>query len=327
MINILVTGGAGYIGSHCCKELSNNGYHPITIDNLIYGHKENVKWGEFVEGDIGDLHVLQDCFNRYKIDAVMHFAAFAYVGESVYSPMKYYENNLQNTFTLLKCMLENNIKKIVFSSSCATYGHPLQVPIDETHPQNPITPYGKTKHMIEDVLKDYDRAYNLKFISLRYFNAAGADPECEIGEKHTPETHLIPLLLDVACGKKDAIRILGNDYDTNDGTCIRDYIHVQDLAKAHVYALKKLLNNGQSDSFNLGTNHGYSVMEMVNQVKKVTGKEIPFIVEDRREGDPPVLIAKNDKASKRLKWQPSSSNIENIIKTAWNWHLKHCAKL
>ncbi len=320
MYNILVTGGAGYIGSHCCKELSKNGYNPITIDNLIYGFKENIKWGDFIEGDIGDVHILQECFNKYKIDAVIHFAAFAYVGESVIFPIEYYENNLQKTLILLRCMLENNIKKFVFSSSCATYGTPLQIPIDEFHPQNPINPYGKTKFMIEEVLKDYDRAYNLKFISLRYFNAAGADTDCQIGENHNPETHLIPRILDVAMGRRDSISIFGNDYHTDDGTCIRDYVHVQDLAVAHVSAIKRLMDRNQSDFFNLGTGHGYSIMDIIHQVKKTTGKDIPFVEEDRREGDPPVLVAANNKAAKLLKWETAYSNIENIIQTAWNWH-------
>ena len=259
MLNVLVTGGAGYIGAHCCKELYLQGYHPITIDNLVYGHKESVKWGDFYHGDIGHPKHLRNCLKKYKIDAVMHFAAYAYVGESMEDPLKYYTNNVFNTINLLNLLLGHHIKYFVFSSSCATYGNPVSVPIYEDHQRKPINPYGRTKRMIEEILEDLDAAYGLKFISLRYFNAAGADPAGYIGEKHDPETHLIPLVLDVAVGKCNAIKVFGTDYQTEDGTCIRDYIHVTDLARAHILALEKLLDGSKSSVFNLGQGKGYSV--------------------------------------------------------------------
>jgi UDP-glucose 4-epimerase len=320
MLNILVTGGAGYIGSHCCKMLYLAGFHPVTFDNLIYGHRQHVKWGEFFEGDLGNRQHLTDFFQQYRIDAVMHFAAYAYVGESVSDPMKYYENNVRNAIHLLRSMLDHHVKYFVFSSSCATYGNPESTPIEESHPLNPINPYGKTKRMIEEMLADFDTAYGLKFISLRYFNAAGADPEAEIGEKHDPETHLIPLVLDVAAGKSRSVKIFGTDYPTPDGTCIRDYIHVTDLARAHVLCLEKLLDGGQSDVFNLGTGRGYSVMEVIERASGIADKKIPYTQSNRRPGDPPVLVASNEKAVSRLGWKAEYSSLDDIIRTAWNWH-------
>ena len=322
MQNFLVTGGAGYIGSHCCKELFNKGYNPITFDNLVYGHRENVKWGDFYKGDIGNVKDLEAFFNKYKIDAVIHFAAYAYVGESIADPQKYYTNNLKNTINLLHHILKNNIKYFIFSSTCATYGNPNRIPIDEDHPRSPINPYGRSKKMIEDILEDYNRAYGLKFVSLRYFNAAGADPDGETGENHDPETHLIPLVLDVAAGKSEAIQVFGTDYDTKDGSCIRDYIHVSDLASAHVLALERLMNESSSSFFNLGTGLGHSVLEVIEKSLKITGKEIPFIVTNRRPGDPSVLVSSNEKAVNELAWKPKYTNIEDIIQTAWNWHKK-----
>jgi UDP-glucose 4-epimerase len=322
MTNVLVTGGAGYIGSHCCKELHRRGFNPITFDNLVYGFKEFVRWGEFYHGDLGNLQDLEACFNQYRIDAVIHFAAYAYVGESVTDPLKYYENNVRNTIHLLQASLAHDVRYFIFSSSCATYGIPESVPIDETHPLNPINPYGRTKKMIEDILKDCDTAYGLRYNSLRYFNAAGADPEGEIGERHNPETHLIPLILDVAAGKSKGIRIFGNDYPTEDGTCIRDYIHVTDLAGAHVLALEGLLGGAASDYFNLGQGQGFSVKEVVEQVSKITGREIASKYVDRRSGDPPVLVASSSKAKKCLDWHPAYTDLEEIIRTAWNWHRK-----
>ena len=319
-MNILVTGGAGYIGSHCCKELSKKGFHPITIDNLVYGHKNFVRWGEFFQGDAGDPAHLKECLNQYKIDAVMHFAAYAYVGESVEDPLKYYENNLRNTIQLLHAVLENNIKYLVFSSTCATYGDPEKIPIDEDHPLNPINPYGKTKRMIEEILSDYHAAYGLKYISLRYFNAAGADPDAEVGEDHDPETHLIPLVLDVAAGKRKAIKIFGTDYGTPDGTCIRDYIHVTDLAQAHILALQRLTGGADSSVYNLGNSQGFSVLEVIERARKITGKNIAVENSDRRPGDPPVLIASNEKAVKELGWKPQYADLDDIIGTAWRWH-------
>jgi UDP-glucose 4-epimerase len=321
-MNILVTGGAGYIGSHCCKELSQKGFHPITIDNLVYGHRHFVRWGEFFQGDVGNPAHLKQCFSRHKIDAVMHFAAYAYVGESVENPLKYYENNLRNTIELLHAVVENNVRYFVFSSTCATYGNPLKTPIDEDHPQNPINPYGKTKRMIEQILEDYQAAYGLEYISLRYFNAAGADPDADVGEDHDPETHLIPLVLDVAAGKRKAIKVFGTDYETPDGTCIRDYIHVTDLARAHILAIERLLDGAGSGVYNLGNGQGFSVLEVIQRAGKITGKDIAAENADRRPGDPPVLIASNAKAVKELGWQPQYAGLDDIIGTAWRWHQK-----
>lgn len=320
MKNILVTGGAGYIGSHCCKELFQKGYHPVTVDNLVYGHRKNVKWGDFFQGHIGDRKVVEKVFGKYDIEAVMHFAAYAYVGESVTDPRKYYHNNLCGTIDLLHCMLDCGINKIIFSSTCATYGLPQRIPIDETHSRKPISPYGKSKFMTEEILKDYDKAYGMRFISLRYFNAAGADSDGEIGEEHNPETHLIPLVLAVAGGHSKNLRVFGSDYETQDGSCIRDYIHVTDLARAHILALENLLDGGSSDFINLGTGKGSSVLEIIDIASRVTGRKIPYVAAARRPGDPAVLIASNTKAGQILGWQPEYTGIEDIIRTAWNWH-------
>ncbi len=320
MTNILVTGGAGYIGSHCCKELHSRGFNPITFDNLVYGYKEFVRWGDFYKGDLANPQEISSCFKQYRIDAVIHFAAYAYVGESVTDPIKYYENNVRNTIHLLRASLDHGVRCFIFSSSCATYGNPESTPIDETHRQNPVNPYGRTKLMIENILIDCDAAYGLRFNSLRYFNAAGADPDGEVGEKHNPETHLIPLILDVAAARSKDIKIFGNDYPTADGTCIRDYIHVTDLARAHVLALERLLDGAASDFFNLGIGRGYSVREVVDHVTRVTGRDIATVDVDRRPGDPPVLVASNAKARQHLNWQPEYTNLDDIIQTAWNWH-------
>ena len=319
-MNVLVTGGAGYIGSHCCKALSQRGFNPITIDNLVYGHKHFVKWGEFFKGDVGNAAHLKKCFSRYKIEALMHFAAYAYVGESVENPLKYYENNVRNTLELLRTALENDVKYIVFSSTCATYGEPQRIPIDEDHPLSPINPYGRTKRMIEEILTDYQAAFGLNYMSLRYFNAAGADPDAEVGEDHHPETHLIPLVLDVAAGKRPVIKVFGTDYQTPDGTCIRDYIHVTDLAQAHLLALERLLDGAGSDVYNLGNGQGFSVLEVIERAKKIAGKTIAAEIADRRPGDPPVLIASNEKAVKELGWKPQYADLDDIIGTAWKWH-------
>jgi UDP-glucose-4-epimerase GalE len=320
MINVLVTGGAGYIGSHCCKELHKKGYYPITIDNLIHGHRENVKWGDFYEGDISDRTLLNKLLNNHNIHAIMHFAAYAYVGESMEAPIKYYENNVQKTIQLLDWALKCNIKHFIFSSSCATYGMPKKIPIDEEHPRFPISPYGRTKYIIEEILADCNSAYPFEFTSLRYFNAAGADPDGEIGEKHDPETHLIPLILDVAVGRSDAIQVFGTDYKTRDGSCIRDYIHVTDLATAHVLALQRLLDGKPSCCINLGIGKGFSVLEAIQTASKITGKQISYATADRRPGDPPALVSSNEKAVLELGWQPNYTNLEDIIQTAWNWH-------
>ena len=321
-MNILVTGGAGYIGSHCCKALAQKGFHPITIDSLVYGHQRFVKWGEFIKGDTGNRADLKKCFQRHKIDALMHFAAYAYVGESVENPLKYYENNVGNTIELLRATLENGVKNFVFSSTCATYGNPEKTPIGEDHPLNPINPYGRTKRIIEEILADYHAAYGLNYTSLRYFNAAGADPDSEVGEDHDPETHLIPKILDVAAGKSHAVKVFGTDYQTTDGTCIRDYIHVTDLAQAHLLALEKLIDGAGSHVYNLGNGQGFSVLEVIECARKITGKEIGVENADRRPGDPPVLIASNEKAARELGWKPQYADLDDIIGTAWRWHQK-----
>ena len=317
---ILVTGGAGYIGSHVCKKLFKNGYNPVTFDNLVYGHKEAVKWGDLFIGDLLNENSLFEAFQKYKPIAVMHFAAFAYVGESVINPSKYYRNNFLGSYNLLEVMRIMNISAIVFSSTCATYGIPKSSVIEENHLQNPINPYGKTKFAVEQMLKDYDKAYGIRNVSLRYFNAAGADPDCETGENHDPETHLIPLALDVAAKKRTEFTIFGNDYDTSDGTCIRDYIHVFDLADAHILALEYLLKGSSSDFFNLGTGNGCSVMEVINSIKRITGKDIPLKLGLRRDGDPPILVSNYNKAKNELNWNPKYTDIDSIIQTAWKWH-------
>ncbi|HBY01500.1 MAG TPA: UDP-glucose 4-epimerase GalE, partial [Rikenellaceae bacterium] len=314
---------AGYIGAHCCKQLRSSGYNPVVLDNLICGHREAVRWGEFIHADICDPAAIDQVFKTWSIGAVMHFSAFAYVGESVISPEKYYRNNLCGTINLLNCMVRNNIDKLVFSSTCATYGNPVYTPIDEKHIQKPINPYGRSKLMVENILEDYGRAYGLRFFSLRYFNAAGADHDCEVGEKHDPETHLIPLVLDVALGKRTSIQIFGSDYPTPDGTCIRDYIHVSDLADAHIKALQLLFDGGGSDFYNLGTGKGCSVLEVINVAELVTGKKIRIEKVNRREGDPAELVASNAKALASLNWQPRFSTIDEIFSTAWKWHQKN----
>ena len=317
---ILIVGGAGYIGSHANKELTKRGYKTLILDNLVYGHEASVKWGSFVLGDLGDKETLRKIFIEYKIEAVMHFAAFAYVGESVTDPAKYYQNNVVNTINLLDVMLESGVKKFIFSSTCATYGDPIEIPITETHPQAPINPYGQSKLMVEKILADYSHAYDLKYVALRYFNAAGADADAEIGEDHDPETHLIPLVLDVALGKREQINVFGSDYETKDGTAVRDYIHVTDLADAHILALEYLKKGEPSTVFNLGNGLGYSVQEVIDVAKKVTGEEIKTVYAPRREGDPAILIGGAEKAIKVLGWKPRFAKLEQIIETAWKWH-------
>ena len=319
---ILIVGGAGYIGSHLNKEINKKGIETVIFDNLSYGHRDFVKWGTFEKGDLGSIEDIRAVFKKYPIEAVMHFAAFTYVGESVENPQKYYQNNVKNTLNLLQVMLEENVKYFVFSSTCATYGNPVEIPITESHPQNPINPYGKGKLMVETVLKDYSDAYGLKYASLRYFNAAGADPDGEVGELHDPETHLIPLILDAAAGRREDIKIFGTDYDTPDGTCIRDYIHVTDLAEAHILALEYLQNGGKSDFFNLGNGNGFSVKEVIETAEEVTGKDIKAIEAERRAGDPPILVGSSTKAKETLNWNPKYDELSKIIETAWNWHKK-----
>lgn len=320
--SVLVVGGAGYIGSHAAKELGRRGYGVVVLDNLAYGHREFAKWGEFVLGDIADPHQLRLAFQKYSISAVMHFAAFAYVGESVTDPHKYYQNNVAYTLNLLQAMREAGVDKLIFSSTCATYGNPRAIPMTEDHPQAPINPYGRSKLMVENIMADYAQAYGLKYVSLRYFNAAGADPETEIGEWHAPETHLIPLVLDAALDERKPIRVFGRDYDTPDGTCIRDYIHVTDLADAHILALEHLLAGGRSRVFNLGNGQGFSVREILETARRVTGRPIPALEAARRPGDPARLIGSSERIRAELGWKPRFADIERIIATAWAWHSK-----
>ena len=322
---ILVTGGAGYIGSHTVLALKQAGYEVLILDNLVYGHRdlvEQVLKVELIEGDTNDRDLLDNLFNSRDIAAVMHFSAYAYVGESVSNPAKYYRNNVIGTITLLEAMLAASVKKFVFSSTCATYGVPEVVPIPEDHPQNPINPYGATKLMVERILSDFNEAYDFKSVRFRYFNAAGADPSGKLGEDHNPETHLIPLVLQTALGKRESISIFGTDYPTEDGTCIRDYIHVSDLADAHVLGLEYLLKGGESSFFNLGNGSGFSVKEVIEAARLVTGKDIKAVECDRRPGDPPALIGSAEKARQILGWQPQYSNLKDIMTHAWEWHQK-----
>ena len=322
MKNILVTGGAGYIGSHAAKALARAGYRPVTYDNLVYGNHWAVQWGPFVEGDIGDRELLLRVFDRYKIEAVMHFAAFAYVGESMTKPGLYFENNVTKSLALLDAMSTARVKHMVFSSTCATYGTPDGMPITEDTPQRPVNPYGETKLMVERALHWYGKAHGLTSVALRYFNAAGADADGDIGESHLPETHLIPLILDAALGRRASIDIYGTDYPTRDGSCVRDYIHVADLADAHVRALDYLLDGGATTAVNLGTGQGYSVREVIAATERVTGKRVPRREMARRAGDPAVLIADPARAEALLGWKPTRSDLETIIHTAWTWHLR-----
>ncbi|MEA5577932.1 UDP-glucose 4-epimerase GalE [Anabaena sp. UHCC 0451] len=322
---ILVTGGAGYIGSHAVLALVQAGYQVKILDNLVYGHRdlvEQVLQVELIQGDIEDRHLLDHLFQTHNIAAVMHFSAYAYVGESVNNPAKYYRNNVVATLTLLEAMLSASIRNFVFSSTCATYGVPQFIPITEDHPQNPINPYGATKLMVERILSDFDVAYGLKSVRFRYFNAAGADPSGLLGEDHDPETHLIPLVLQTALGNRKSISIFGTDYPTPDGTCIRDYIHVSDLATAHILGLEYLLQGGESEVFNLGNGNGFSVKEVIAAAEEVTGINIPVQECDRRPGDPPSLIGSSEKARKILNWQPQYPGIQDIVTHAWNWHQK-----
>ena len=324
---ILVTGGSGYIGSHTVKALQKVGYEVLILDNLVYGHKDIAETlgAELIVGNTNDRDLLDQLFSDRPISAVMHFAAYAYVGESVTQPDKYYRNNVVGTLTLLEAMVAANIKAFVFSSTCATYGVPQQTPITEDHPQAPINPYGATKLMVERILQDFDVAYGLKSVIFRYFNAAGADPNGVIGEDHNPETHLIPLILLTALGKRDAITIYGSDYPTPDGTCLRDYIHVTDLAEAHVLGLQYLLNSKKSEIFNLGNGNGFSVKEVIDTAKQVTSKPIKVLFGDRRAGDPPALVGSSEKAKKILNWQPKYADLNLILQHAWQWHQKRHA--
>lgn len=316
---ILVTGGAGYIGSHYVLHERARGRRVVVLDNLIYGHREAVLDTPLIEGDVGDRAVLDRLFSTYKVDAVVHFAAFAYVGESVQNPGKYYRNNVVATLTLLEAMRDHGVPHLIFSSSCATYGAPVYTPIDEAHPQRPINPYGESKLVGEAMVLAFAHAHGLRFTALRYFNASGADPEGRIGESHEPETHLIPLVLQVATGRRPSVSIFGTDYDTPDGTCVRDYVHVVDLVQAHGLALERLRSGGSSGFFNLGTEHGFSVREVIGACERVTGRAIRAVEAPRREGDPPRLVASAAKARADLGWRPAFTELDGIIATAWAW--------
>jgi UDP-arabinose 4-epimerase len=317
---VLVTGGAGYVGSHACKALAAAGYLPVTYDNLERGHREMVRWGPLEEGDLLDARRLDEVLKAHRPASVMHFAAFAYVGESVSDPALYYRNNVGGSLTLLEAMRRHGIGRFVFSSTCAVYGIPGTVPIRESEQRRPINPYGSSKLMVEMLLEDFHRAYGLNYVALRYFNAAGADPEGEIGERHDPETHLIPLVLQAAAGARPYVEVYGEDYDTPDGTCIRDYIHVADLASAHVLALGYLEGGGAAAAFNLGNAAGTSVREVIALASEITGREIPVRSAPRREGDPPRLVADSSRIVAALNWRPAHSDIREIISTAWAWH-------
>jgi UDP-glucose 4-epimerase len=321
MKNILVVGGAGYIGSHMVKLLAERGYNPVVYDNLSKGHRKAVRGAKFIKGDLGDKKKLAGVFKENDIEAVMHFAAFIQVGESVRQPAMYYNNNTVKVINLLDAMLAAGIKYFVFSSTAATFGEPVKEAIDETHPQNPINPYGDSKLMVEHILKSYDTAYGLKSAVLRYFNACGCDDGGKIGESHEPESHLIPLILQAALGRRESIKVFGTDYPTKDGTCVRDFVHVNDLASAHILALEKLVKENKSDDFNLGSGSGFTVREVIEAVRRITQKEIKIEYCPRRAGDPAVLVASSAKARQVLGWQ-TAYDLYKIIKTAWKWELK-----
>lgn len=317
--NILVTGGAGYIGSHTCKALARRGYQPLVLDSLENGHRGAVKWGDFENGDLLDPAGLGRVFERHDVAAVVHFAAYAYVGESVLAPAAYYRNNVVGSMNLLDAMRNSGVNAIVFSSTCATYGVPRRTPIDEDENQQPINPYGRSKLMIEQLLEDYCRAYGMRACSLRYFNAAGADPDGEIGEVHDPEPHLIPNILWAGMGKQDQLKVYGGDYPTPDGTCIRDFVHVADLAEAHCLAIEHLFDNPGNHAFNLGSEKGHSVMDVIKAAESHIGLSVPYCMEPRRPGDPPVLVADSAKAERELGWRRNHSSLGEILETAWKW--------
>jgi UDP-arabinose 4-epimerase len=319
-MHVLVSGGAGYIGSHTAKVLATHGMTPIVVDDLSTGHAGMVRWGPLVHGNIGDRNLLRQIFRRYRIDGVIHFAASAYVGESMTRPRGYFQNNVVHSLAMLEEILDAGITNVVFSSSCATYGIPSVLPITESQPLCPVNPYGESKRFIERALRAFEDAYGLNWVALRYFNAAGADPDNEIGEIHLPETHLVPLAIEAARGRRPALDVYGTDYPTTDGTPVRDFIHVSDLAAAHVRALEYLVNGGQSIALNLGNGRGYSVREIVAAVEEVGGQPVPLRMMARRAGDPPALVADASLARRTLGWEPKYPNLEQIIGTAWAWH-------
>ena len=320
---IVVTGGAGYVGSHACKALAAAGYLPVTYDNLVHGHEQAVRWGPFERGDLLDTDRLLAILRRYRASAVMHFAAYCYVGESVTHPLKYYRNNVGGTVSLLAAMRDAQVDRLVVSSTCAVYGVPDSPGLlDEDRPRQPVNPYGHSKHMMEQVVRDAGHAHGMRAAMLRYFNAAGADPDGEIGEQHDPETHLIPLILNAACGSNASLTVFGTDYPTFDGTCIRDYVHVQDLANAHVLGLKSMEESAGVAAFNLGTGRGYSVREIIDAARRVTGRDVRIVEGPRRPGDPPELVADATRARQSLGWQPHWVDIDSIVETAWRWHCR-----
>ena len=318
-MKVLVVGGAGYIGSHMVKLLHKENHSVVTLDNLSTGYRDAVKYGEFIEGDIADSNLLDELFSSSEFDAVMHFASFIEVGESVRDPAKYYQNNFSNTLNLLNAMVRHGINKFIFSSTAAIFGNPEYTPIDEIHPKSPINPYGMSKLMVEHALADYEKAYGIQSVCLRYFNAAGADPDGELGERHNPETHLIPLVLQAASKRRDAISVFGQDYDTDDGSCVRDYIHIVDLCQAHLLALDKLMHGSGSKRYNLGNGNGYSVLEVINIARLVTGHDINVIATERRPGDPATLVADSSLAKQELSWTPQYDELSTIVKHAWDW--------
>jgi len=324
-VRILVTGGAGYIGSHTAKLLARSGFEPVVLDNLSTGHRWAVKWGPMIEGDLADGRLIREVIAAYKVRAVIHFAASAYVGESMKSPRKYFRNNVANALNLLESLIDMGVGYVVFSSTCSTYGIPRKVPISESHFQDPINPYGESKRMVERLLHWYGTAYGLRWMALRYFNAAGADPDGEIGEEHDPETHLIPIAIEAALGERPSVEVYGTDYPTPDGTAVRDYIHVTDLAEAHVLALRYLMAEEDSIALNLGSGRGHSVREVMAAVELVIGRPVPVREAARRLGDPPALVANATKAGRILGWKPRHSSLERIVETAWRWRQTRAA--
>jgi UDP-glucose-4-epimerase GalE len=319
---VLVTGGAGYIGSHTCKALSRAGGKVVVFDSFVAGHRAAVRFGEFVEGDITDLHAVRAALRRHEISSVVHFAALLDVAESVREPDRYYRNNVGGALTVLEAMAAESVSAFVFSSTCATYGEPIETPIRETHPQRPINSYGETKLAVERALPHFERAFGLRWAALRYFNAAGADPEGELGEDHTPEIHLIPRALEAAAGGRQ-LEVFGDDYPTPDGTCLRDYVHVSDLADAHVQALEAIVETGRSGAYNLGTGRPHSVRDVIGAVERVTGQTVKWSLAPRRDGDPAVLYAAAQKAQDELHWKPRWTDLESIVRSAWEWRRTH----
>lgn len=322
-MQILVTGGAGYIGSHTAKALAQSGVTPVTLNNLSTGHAESVQWGPLIVGDVGDRGLVRRVLDEYPIDGIIHFAASAYVGESVANPRKYFANNVMNSLALVETALDSGVDRIVFSSSCATYGVPDALPVHEDSPQQPVNPYGESKRFNERMLHAYGNAYGLRSVVLRYFNAAGADSDGEIGEWHDPETHLVPLAIQAALGERPALHVYGSDYQTPDGTAIRDFVHVGDLADAHVRAIVYLASGGASTALNLGNGRGFTVREVIRTVEEVSGCPVPVVAGDRRPGDPPALVADATQARGILGWRPSHPHLADIIDSAWAWHTRH----